>query len=187
MFKLVAFIIMLHTTPGVILAAQDSAVSQSLPPQGLSGLVLRGEGLARYLVFEVYAARLYLPAGLSAERALDAGTPRRLSLSYRRAIQRGDIERAAWETLARQWSERALDKVRPMLDAMHGSMRDVREGDVYTLDYAPDQGSTLRLNGEVLWQGGDARLAEMYFGIWLRDPPLSDELRLALLGGAANP
>lgn len=187
MFKSFLFLMVLQAALGAVLADQGAEVSPSLPSPVHSNLVLRGEGLATYMTFEVYLARLFLPADVPIERVLDGKTPRRLSLSYRRAIRRADIEQAALETLARQWPEDALNKVRPMLDAMHRSLRDLREGDVCTLDYAPGRGLILRLNEEVIWQGGDARLAEMYFGIWLREPPLSEELRLALLGGAANP
>ena len=61
-------------------------------------------------------------------------------------------------------------------------MRNVQEGDVYRLEYQPGKALSLSLNGQILWQGGDARLAEMYFGIWLREPAISPELRLSLLG-----
>ena len=145
-------------------------------------LTLRGQGTANYLLFEVYEARLYLPPNIAAAAALQGETHRRLSLRYRLAIKRSDIELAAWGTLQKQWPDEVLKGRKTQLDQLHAAMRDVNEGDVYTLDYRPSQGLTLSLNDKAVWQGGDARLAEMYFGIWLGEEPLSPDLRLALLG-----
>lgn len=149
-------------------------------------LKLRGQGTANYLLFEVYEARLYLPPSIAASAALQSATQRRLSLRYKLAIKRSDIELAAWSTLQKQWPAEVLSSKKSQLDQLHASMRDVNEGDVYTLDYQPAKGLTLSLNEQTVWQGGDARLAEMYFGIWLGDEALSPELRLALLGSAPD-
>jgi hypothetical protein len=165
----------------------------ALPVQAESGskpvndaLTLRGQGTANYLLFEVYEARLYLPPGIAAAAALQGETSRRLSLRYKLAIKRSDIELAAWSTLQKQWPDEVLKSRKNQLDQLHAAMRDVNEGDVYTLDYRPTRGVTLSLNDQAVWQGGDARLAEMYFGIWLGEACLSPELRLALLGNKAD-
>ncbi len=168
----------------VLLGLALSAQADSKGTLDNEGLQLRGQGTASYLLFEVYDARLYLPPGVAASAALQSATPRRLSLRYKLAIKRSDIELAAMTTLQNQWPAEILSSKKKQLDQLHAAMRDVNEGDVYTLDYQPAKGLTLSLNDQALWQGGDARLAEMYFGIWLGDEALSPELRLALLGKA---
>jgi len=149
-------------------------------------LALRGQGTATYLLFEVYEAQLYLPPQVKDSSALQKETPRRLSLRYKRAIKRSDIELAAMSTLQNQWPTEVVQGKKSQLDQLHAAMRDVKENDIYTLDYRPGKGLILSLNDKAVWQGGDARLAEMYFGIWLGDEALSPELRLALLGKAQD-
>ena len=149
-------------------------------------LYLRGQGVATYLLFEVYEAQLYLPPQVKAAAVLQNETPRRLSLRYMREIKRSDIELAAMKTLENQWPAEVLNSEKNQLNQLHAAMRDVKENDIYTLDYRPGIGLILSLNDKAVWQGGDARLAEMYFGIWLGEAALSPELRLALLGKAQD-
>jgi len=153
-----------------------------LPAAMANDLALRGQGVASYMMFDVYQAELFIPVGIPRSDILRPGTPRRLELSYKLALDKRDIEKAAWQVLQAQWPEERLNTVRPLLDQLHASMRNVQEGDIYRLEYQPGKELSLSLNGQVLWQGGDARLAEMYFGIWLREPAISPELRLSLLG-----
>ncbi|MGD9888976.1 MAG: chalcone isomerase family protein [Halothiobacillaceae bacterium] len=149
-------------------------------------LSLRGQGVVSYLVFEVYEAQLYLPPQVMDAAILQKETPRRLSLRYMRDIKRSDIELAAMKTLENQWPAEVLNSQKNQLNQLHAAMRDVKENDIYTLDYRPGKGLSLSLNDKPVWQGGDARLAEMYFGIWLGDEALSPELKLALLGKSAE-
>ena len=67
------------------------------------------------------------------------------------------------------------------LDRLHASFVDIRPGDRYGLDYSQATGLRLQRNGEVIFRSQDARLAQLYFGIWLAPEGLSDELRDALL------
>ena len=149
-------------------------------------LSLRGQGVATYLLFEVYEAQLYLPPQVKATAVLQNETPRRLSLRYMREIKRSDIELAAMKTLENQWPAEVLNSQKNQLNQLHAAMSDVKENDIYTLDYRPGKGLSLSLNDKPVWQGGDARLAEMYFGIWLGDKALSPELKMALLGKSAE-
>lgn len=167
---------------GLLLSLYLPVQAESKSKPANEALSLRGQGTANYLLFEVYEARLYLPSTIDANAALQSETQRRLILRYKLSIKRSDIELAAMGTLQKQWPAEVLSSKKNQLDQLHAAMRDVNEGDVYTLDYRPAQGLTLSLNDQAVWQGGDARLAEMYFGIWLGEVALSPELRLALLG-----
>ena len=84
--------------------------------------------------------------------------------------------------LSQQFSPEKLQALQAELEGLHQRLRDVSPGDQYTLDYSSGGKLTMRFNDQVIWQGGDSELAKAYFGIWLREPALSEELRLALLG-----
>ncbi|MEW5837289.1 MAG: chalcone isomerase family protein [Pseudomonadota bacterium] len=164
--------------------AANAALPVNAAPQSDAALVLRGQGTASYLMIDVYEARLYAPADLPARDLPRASAPLRLRLSYKLPLSRDDIIRVTWEKLREQWPQQRIQKIAPALETLHARLRDVDEGDSYTLEYHPEQGMSMWLNDRIIWQGGDAALAEAYFGLWLKQPALSEPLRLALLGQA---
>ena len=145
-------------------------------------LALIGEGNATYLLFRVYEARLHAPPDTPQERLLDTEVPKRLTLEYKVAISRKDIEKAAWHVLQRQHPEDVLETLRPAVDQLHQAMQSVEPGQRYTLDYRRDGQLTLYFNDAAVTQFEDPVLAQVYFGIWLAEPPLSDRLRAQLTG-----
>lgn len=144
-------------------------------------LRVHGMGLLRYrVVFRGYVAALYLPDGVSGERALD-DVPRRLELSYFWSIAGSDFAKAANQLLARELTATQLASLRPRIDELHGAYRDVQPDDRYSLTYLPDVGTQLRLNNELLASIPGNDFAEAYFGIWLGEQPLDEGLRDELL------
>ena len=145
-------------------------------------LRVHGLGLLRYrVVFRGYVAALYLPDGVPGERALE-DVPRRLELSYFWSIAGSDFAKAANQLLARELTATQLASLRPRIDDLHRSYRDVRPDDRYSLTYLPSVGTELRLNDELLTTIPGNDFAEAYFGIWLGDQPLDAGLRDELLG-----
>ena len=145
-------------------------------------LRVHGMGLLRYrVVFRGYVAALYLPDGIPGERALE-DVPRRLELSYFWSIAGSDFARAANQLLARELTTTQLASLRPRIDDLHRSYKDVRPDDRYSLTYLPSVGTELRLNDELLTTIPGNDFAEAYFGIWLGKQPLDVELRDQLLG-----
>ena len=144
-------------------------------------LHLHGLGLLRYrILFRGYVAALYLPDGVSGDRALD-DLPRRLELSYFWAIKGKDFAHAADALLARSLDPEQVSGLRERLDTFHLAYRDVEPSDRYSLTYRPGVGTELRLNDEPLVTVPGNDFARAYFGIWLGDHPLDEELRNDLL------
>lgn len=141
----------------------------------------KNQSLLRYLWADVYAAAFYSEAQVSPQRALREQRDRHLELYYFREISRDDMIKAAWVTLERQHAPQVLQPLRGELDRLHASFIDMRPGDRYGLDYGQATGLRLLRNGEVIFHSEDARLAQLYFGIWLAPEGLSDELHDALL------
>jgi len=151
-------------------------------PVGDSSLALQGAGTASYLLWDVYDAALYAPAGASAEAISAAEVPMSLILEYHRDVRVDDIRKATWKALDEQYTPAEREALRPGIDAIQDAMIDVSDGDRYRLDWVPGNGRlVLSLNGEIRFESDDAELARSYFGIWLAEPPLSESLRAALL------
>jgi len=145
-------------------------------------LRIHGMGLLRYrVVFRGYVAALYLPNGVPGESALE-DVPRRLELSYFWSIAGSDFAEAANQMLARELTATQLASLRPRIDTLHRSYKDVRPDDRYSLTYLPSVGTELRLNDELLTTIPGNDFAKAYFGIWLGNRPLDAGLRDDLLG-----
>lgn len=144
---------------------------------------LKGAGLARYAVFvRIYGAGLYGPEGVSAADLLERGDPKRLEIEYFVDVGASDLALAANTILERQLTTEQLRALEPRVRQLHQAYRNVRPGDRYVMEYLPEQGTVLRLNGEPLITVEGRDFARAYFGIWLGEHPLSRSLRDALLG-----
>lgn len=146
-------------------------------------LALQGVGLLRYrLVFKAYVAGLYLGEGIAPGRVFD-DVPKRLEIEYFWPIEGADFGPAAEKVLSRTLDARAIEALRPRLDAINARYRSVRPGDRYALTYLPGRGTELSLNGEPLTVVPGADFARHYFGIWLGSDPIDEDLRDELTGG----
>ncbi|MBF7731319.1 chalcone isomerase family protein [Pseudomonas sp. N040] len=178
-------ILLLCLYAGTALASDSERLQQAgfAPTLESSGsrLHLKNQAVLEYLWLDVYAAAFYSEARLTPRQALQAQASQRLELYYFQSIRRDDVLEAAWTTLQRQHSPATLDALRPELERLHESFRDIAPGDRYALIYSKPHGLQLERNGQVVFSSPDSRLAQAYFGIWLAPQGLSDELREALL------
>jgi hypothetical protein len=148
--------------------------------------LFKGSGIVYYLgIFKVYNATLYTESDARLEDVLSADCSRCLELDYAVDLKVENFIEAADIILARQLDEKNLNILRPELDQLNASYRDVREGDRYLLCYDSETQTTrLLLNGNLLVEIPSAEFATAYFGIWLGDKKAIDtDLRSKLLAG----
>ncbi|WP_179152183.1 chalcone isomerase family protein [Chromohalobacter israelensis] len=170
----------LITTCSVGTALAEPFSQQSVV--GSDALVLQGTGTASYLLWDVYDAALYAPAGASRAAIVNAEVPLSLVLEYQRDVSREDIRKATWSVLRKQHATTMREPLRAGIEALQDAMVDVTEGDRYRLEWDPQTPRlSLALNGNIRFVSDDMRLARTYLGIWLAEPPLSTSLREALL------
>lgn len=158
---------------GVSFAPSATAEGQALE--------LHNAALFRYrVVFKAYAAALYLaPGALGSEVLRDVS--KRLELSYFWSIDAEDFGPVAMQILERMHSAETLERLRPRLERMHRSYRDIEPGDRYSLTYVPGRGTELALNGRALVTIPGADFARVYFSIWFGSEPLDERLRRNLV------
>lgn len=150
---------------------------------GESEIPLFGLGLLRYRVlFRGYVGGLYLPAGTN-KREVFGDVPKALELYYFWDIPGRFFGEAADDLLAQNLPPERLAAIRERLDRLNAMYKDVKVGDRYRLTYVPDEGTTVRLNGESLGTIPGADFARDYFSIWLGDNPLSEPFRDQILSG----
>ena len=173
----VAFCLLLMLSITVHANEADRLKQADFPAQSQQ-LTLKNQAVLTYLWADVYAAALYAASDLSAKQAWAQQKALRLTLYYFRDIDRSDVIKAATATLERQ---QASARLKPEIDKLHASFRDIRSGDRYALDFRPGRGLNLEINGQVVFSSRDDELARAYLGIWLAPNGLSDSLRDKLL------
>lgn len=155
---------------------------------GNTALQLNGAGLRVKVFFKVYVAGLYVPqkANNVAQLLAQKG-PRRITLTMLRNVDAESFTKALNDGLRDNHTEAQLAAMKPQIDALNASLKaagEAKKGDVIQLDFAPDSGTRVTVNGQVR---GSAIAGEDFFTalmrIWLGDKPVDGNLKKGLLGG----
>lgn len=151
-------------------------------------LVLNGAGIARQLVFRVYAIGLYLmDRKVSAEEILATDGPRRIAIAILRDISSEDFQKAVAEHASRGLPQHDRAAVRSQMAALIKAIArrpdGLREGDTLTMDWVPETGTVVQLNGKPLVEPMPGRaFYTALLSIWLGDNPTDPSLKPKLLG-----
>ena len=154
---------------------------------GTSELVLNGAGLRKRLFFKAYVAGLYLTEKRKSSLGMFAlAGPKRASVTLLRDLPAQELVDALMNGIRANSSLEQQRTLQGRIDELAAnllSIRWARKGDVITVDWLPDVGTVVTLNGEVKGKsipGYDVYLALLR--VWLGDHPTSAGLKKALLG-----
>lgn len=134
------------------------------------------------IFFPLYEAALYTAPGADAADVLEASEPFHLTFRYLREIDKSIILKSADRMLEKNLSPEERDQIADRVARINEAYITVTEGDRSSLTFVPNEGTTLRVNGEarVTIPGDD--FAQLYFRIWIGPEALSASLREHLLG-----
>jgi hypothetical protein len=154
---------------------------------GTSELVLNGAGLRKRLFFKVYVAGLYLTEKRKSSLGVFAlAGPKRASVTLLRDLPAQELVDALMNGIRANSSLGEQQTLQGRVDELAANLLSIRwgrKGDVITVDWLPDVGTVVTLNGEVKGKsipGYDVYLALLR--VWLGDYPTSAGLKKALLG-----
>jgi len=154
---------------------------------GNADLVLNGAGLRRLFMTDVYVIGLYLTEPkASAQAAIGLVGPKRIALRLLRDVSAQALVDALYEGLRDNATEGEFARLKPSADALSAIMLPLqvaKKGDVVALDYVPDSGSHVVVNGRRTGNAvpGDD-LYRALLKIWLGDSPVNANLKRELLG-----
>jgi hypothetical protein len=154
---------------------------------GGAALTLNGAGLRTRAIFKVYVASLYVPAKASSAAALlGQKGPRRLAITMLRNVSADDFSGALVDGLQKNHTEAQLAGFKAQVDALVANLKasgEAKKGDVIHLDFTPDAGTRVVVNGK---QQGNAIAGEDFYTallrIWLGDKPADGDLKKGLVG-----
>lgn len=161
---------------GVVLS-ETARVAPDAP-----ALTLNGAGTyRRYFFFKVYVAALYVMRVEHDPRAiLGQAGPKRLALHFLRDVS-PDKVRDLWARLGSENDE--LQRLQARRERFEALFTDgIAEGDRIFLDYIPDEGTHIRINGRTraVIPGDD--FYDALLRLWIGKRPMSTDLKESLLG-----
>lgn len=184
----IAFAVM--TVPGSIVLAADVAGVQVEPGVRVAGvdLALNGAGLRKLFLADVYVIGMYFPERTtSAQSAIDSAGPKRIALTFMRDVTAESLVDALYEGVRDGSGETEFSTLKASADALSAIMlplRVAKKGDIVALDYVPDAGAQVVVNGRAVGRPVPGRnLYRALLRIWLGDPPVDAKLKRALLLG----
>lgn len=184
---IIAKLVLIGTLLALVAIPCQSAEIKDVPFKDqvtVNGVELQLSGVAVLkwaLLFDVYAGGFYLPKDVSG-RQWTTDVPKKLELSYFRDIEAKGFADASDKLLRENLESSAYQALSARLQTFYSFFQDVQAEDRYSINYLPDNGTELRLNGQVLGSVPGHDFAVAYFGIWLGENPINKTFRDRLLG-----
>ncbi len=154
---------------------------------GGADLLLNGAGIRTRAVFKVYVGALYLTEKKSAAaEAIAQRGPKRVALHMLRDLTAEQLGGALNDGLAANLSEAERTQFKSQIEELKATMDAVgaaREKSVVTLDYLPDAGIRIAIDGAP--RGKPIAGEDFYralLKIWLGDKPVDRSLKAGMLG-----
>lgn len=150
-------------------------------------LILNGAGLRTKVFFKVYVAGLYLAQKqATTQGVLAKNAPRRVQLTLLRDLSSEQLLEALHTGLTDNNTQAELDVIKrevEQLTAIFGALKEAKKGEVINLDYTPEAGTRIALNGVHRGTIAGEAFNRALLKVWLGDKPVQADLKKALLGG----
>ena len=161
----------------------DIADTLSLPNSGPT-LVLNGASIREKFFMDIYIGALYLESKTTDAKTIlnDTGAASVLMHFLYSEVSKEKLTDAWTDGFESNTSHKTMEAIEERVMMFNKMFRTVHEGDVIRIDYLPDSGTHVRINGE--WRGtveGNDFFRAL-LAIWLGDRPITKALRKGMLG-----
>jgi hypothetical protein len=175
-------------TPGLGLATEVAGgkLEDAVKVAG-KDLKLNGAGVRTRAVFKVYAMGLYLgKKETTVEGILGSQGPRRFNIVMLREVSGEDFGQAFMTGINANTDKAEKGKLMnhmAKLGEIFVSVGGLKKGDSMNVDWVPDKGTVIELNGKTLAEPlPDLAFYNALLKIWLGEKPADSSLKPALLG-----
>jgi long-chain acyl-CoA synthetase len=137
-------------------------------------------------IFKVYVSALYLPARSDdSEAILSRDWPRRLVLYFLRNVSMKQLTTstndAIRDTLTVEERRPLASRMAQLIEFLE-TLPDIKEGTEIVIDYLPNHGRTIRIDGEAQHRIPGADFNQALTRVWLGERPKDAKLKKAMLG-----
>ena len=160
------------------------------------GLSLLGVGVRKKLVFNVYAAALYVDGAAFVEAVGEKGVAganrvvhrsgirRRMVLHFVRDVPAEKIRKAFRNSLESNMSAKNYAAESERIETFLASCTDVSKGDLFVFESKGDR-VKVKLRGKTIFKAGSRRLMRGMWGSYFGKRPINEDLRKGLLRRSA--
>lgn len=167
-----------YSNSSVAQAVSTVQAAEQANAMPLSGVRLAGQGVLRFLGFEIYRARLWVQPGFDADNY--GARPLALELTYHRDFTAEAIAKRSLEEMRRVGSFTPQQATR-WQQALQAALPNVKSGDRLLGIHQPGVGAVFKMAGRVVGEVPDAEFSRLFFGIWLSPQTSEPGLRQELL------
>lgn len=154
---------------------------------GNVSLQLNGAGVRTKFFFKIYVGALYLPQKqTSADAILADEREHRVALHILHELSSKKLFNAFNDAIEANHTPAelaALDAQLKQMAQIFGAVKEVKPGDIITLDYLPASGTQISVNGIVRGTIAGAPFNRALLDIWLGNNPVQNDLKKDMLGG----
>jgi len=180
---LLALVLSSFTVSAMEIGGVDIPDTLSVPNSGTT-LVLNGAGIRKKFFMNIYIGALYLESRTEDAKAILDGTgPASVLMHFLYdEVSKNKITDGWIDGLEKNTSHEEMQALEERLAQFNKLFRTVHRGDVIRIDYLPDEGTQVRINGE--WRGtveGNDFFRAL-LSVWLGENPVTPSLRSKMLG-----
>jgi len=154
---------------------------------GNVGLQLNGAGIRTKFFFKIYVGALYLPQKQTLPDSIIADDhEHRIALHILHELSSKKLYGAFSEAIEVNHTHAelvALDAQMRQMAQIFDDVKEVKPGDVITLDFLPASGTQISVNGIARGTIPGAAFNRALLEIWLGSKPVQDDLKKEMLGG----
>jgi hypothetical protein len=154
-------------------------------PNSDTTLALNGAGLREKFFVDVYIGALYLESKTTEVKTImnDTGAASVLMHFLYSEVSKEKLTNGWTEGFEKNTSHAKMQAIEERITMFNKLFQTVHEGDVIRLDYLPDSGTQVRINGELRGTVEGNDFFRALLSIWLGERPVTKSLRKGMLGG----
>ena len=183
---IVVCVLLFSLLPGAAMAAELAGVrlDDQVTARDATELPLHGAGLREKFFFDIYVGALYLPTTEQpVERILETDQPGRIEMHFvYDEVSREKLVTAWEEGFAANNPEDVLESLGERIDRLIDLFPDATEGDRFTLEYVPAEGTEVRINAEPAGTIEGGAFFRALLAVFLGPEPPDGDLRQGMLG-----
>jgi len=182
---LMIFCLVIFTAPANARDLDGVSMPDSVTLSGTDvPLMLNGMGYRTKFVFDIYVGALYTESKASSQKEVHALT------GPKRVVMHMVYDEVSHKKMADAWEEgfeennndAQFKKLETRLKVLISYFPDLKKGNEVLLDYVPDVGTRVTINGEEKGVIEGADFSTALLDVWLGEEPADEDLKDAMLG-----
>ena len=157
-------------------------------PDNATALHLNGAGIRKKAFFKIYVAGLYMPSHQTTpDHIVNLAGPKRIHMHFLyKEVKQEKLIKGWQEGFRNNLDDAGFEELAPRLTKFNSLFRTMKRGEVIDLDYLPNVGTRVWINGELKGQIEGAEFYSALLKVWLGESPADANLKDAFLEGKTD-